>query len=239
MDEYIVKLNDICDKYNICKSHGIDHAIAVMNNVQKALDVSIFNLNENEKKSVLLAGLLHDIDDRKFFPMNKNFENVNIILENEDLDIKNLVIQMVDLVSVSKNKDNIPNYVIGKEWMLYPRYADRLEAMGLIGIERCFTYSLTSNNPLYIDKTIRITDETELYKIATKERYESYYGNSDSMIDHYYDKLIYFSKFPIYNTFFEDESKKRIKPLIDFVLYFGKRGILSNDDVYNFINQYK
>ena len=55
---------------------------------------------------------------------------------------------MVSLVSSSKNGDRIPEDAINNEWLLYPRYADRLEAIGIIGIERCYQYALTSKNTL-------------------------------------------------------------------------------------------
>lgn len=42
------------------------------------------------------------------------------------------------------------------------------------------------------------------------------------MIDHYYDKLLRASKFPIRNKYFDEETEIRRKPLIDFIFMFGR-----------------
>lgn len=46
------------------------------------------------------------------------------------------------------------------------------------------------------------------------------------MMDHFYDKLIAVSIFPYRNSYFDEESAKRRKPIIDFVKYFGEHGDL-------------
>jgi len=232
MEIYINRLQKILYDNNVCYSHGIEHSVIVMNNAKKALDSGDYNLDDNQKKAVLLAALLHDADDRKFFPNNKNFENLISVLEGENSDFINLVIKMVDLVSSSKNGDNIPDGVA--EWMLIPRYSDRLEAIGKIGIKRCYQYGITTKNPLYTENTKRLLDEKDLFELATEERYKNYKGYSDSMIDHYYDKLIRASIFPIKNSFLTQEAAKRQRPLIEFLLYFGKKGSITNEDVEEF-----
>jgi uncharacterized protein len=227
MDNYINKLDYILKNSNVCKSHGIEHAITVYENAKKALDSEIYGINEDEIHCVLLAALLHDADDRKFFPNNNNHENVKQILFGEDLTTINLVTTMIDLVSSSKNGDSIPDYVKDKHWMLIPRYADRLEALGMIGIERCWQYGKTTNNPLFVETTPVAQTEEEIWNFATIERYNLYKGKSNSMIDHFYDKLLRASIFPVKNKFFEKETKNRRKYLIDFLLYFAKTSEMS------------
>jgi hypothetical protein len=39
---------------------------------------------------------------------------------------------MVSYVSCSSNKDKVPARCINYPWLLYPRHADRLEAMGIL-----------------------------------------------------------------------------------------------------------
>jgi uncharacterized protein len=237
MEIYIIRLQKILYDNNVCDSHGIEHSVIVMNNAKKALESEDYNLNDNQKRAVILAALLHDADDRKFFPNNKNFENLISVLEGYDSDFINLVIKMVDLVSSSKNGDNIPDGVA--EWMLIPRYSDRLEAIGKIGIKRCYQFGITTKNPLYTENTKRLLDEKDLFELATEERYKNYKGYSDSMIDHYYDKLLRATFFPIKNEFFDYESNKRRKPLIDFLIYFSKNKTMCNQNVEDFIANYK
>ena len=249
MDNYIYKLNLILSTHNVCSSHGITHAIAVMNHAENALNHAentlnhaentlnqvTFNIDKKIKNCVKLAALLHDADDRKFFPNNQNYENLKQILDDLPSDEVDLIIKMVSLVSSSKNGDRIPEDAINNEWLLYPRYADRLEAIGIIGIERCYQYALTSKNPLYISTTPYVTTEEELWNVASIERYNRYTGFSDSMIDHYYDKLLRASIFPIRNKYFDKETKIRRKQLIDFILMFGRNKKISNEDINIFI----
>lgn len=238
MQKYIERLSMILTKNNVCRSHGIDHAIAVMNNAQKALNHASFNrFSKEQYECVLLAALLHDADDRKFFPNNSEFENLKDVLQDKTEYIP-LVSKMVDLVSSSKNGDRIPSEAIDNEWLLYPRYADRIEALGVTGIERCFRYALTANNPLYVSTTPCPETEEENWKYATQERYDKYNGKSDSMIDHYYDKLLRASFIPIKNEYFEKVAVERRKALIDFLIYFGKNKRISKEDVEKFIQNY-
>jgi hypothetical protein len=72
-----------------------------------------------------MAALLHDVDDRKYFD-TQNYKNARDItskvVEKEENQLK--IIRMVDLVSFSKNGNNI--YPNDPQWYYYPRYADRV-----------------------------------------------------------------------------------------------------------------
>jgi len=233
MQKYINKLRSILEENNVCSSHGIDHAIQVMKNAEKAIEQSNLVIDDKSKECILLAALLHDADDKKFFPNNNNFENLRFVLKDYDQTYIPLIIQMVDLVASSKNGDRIPDNI--PEWMVYPRYADRLEAIGYIGIERCYKYSLTSDNPLYTDKTPCATSEEDVWKLSTLERFNNYSGKSISMIDHYYDKIVRTTKFPIRNKYFDEICDIRRKPIIDFVLMYSKNKRITHEDVNNFL----
>ena len=180
MQIYIDKLNKLLTDNKVSECHGLNHAIMVMNNAKQALEAYDYKLSDEEKESVLLAALLHDADDRKFFPNNYNFENLQYILEDKSNEFIVNVMSMVNLVSSSKNGDYIPDYLKDKTWQLIPRYADRLEAIGVIGIERCYQYGKVKNpiSKLYLDTTERGFTESELWEIATVQRYNSYSGDS-------------------------------------------------------------
>lgn len=80
---------------------------------------------------ILLACLLHDVDDRKYFPDNLKYENAVKILKELNIDDEDskIIVHMVDIVSFSKNGDKI--YGDDPHWYYIPRYCDRLEATGL------------------------------------------------------------------------------------------------------------
>ena len=240
MDSYISILSYIFDKHNVCSSHGIDHAIQVMKNAEEAL--KYVDIGARERKLVLIASLLHDADDKKFFPDNINFENLVLIMKehNHDMLDINLVKYMVELVSCSKNGDDIPEDIKDRLWMLIPRYADRLEAIGKIGIIRCYKYTRTVNSKLFTQDTPKPDNIDDIWKYATQERYDLYDGKSVSMIDHYYDKLLRLSVFPIRNVYFDEMCEEKTKILVDFLLYFAKvlaeTGDFTYDDVEKFIS---
>jgi hypothetical protein len=57
MDQYIEKLNRILIDNNVCKSHGIDHAIAVLKNAINATKF-ISNLSNHEKKLIYIDHII-------------------------------------------------------------------------------------------------------------------------------------------------------------------------------------
>jgi uncharacterized protein len=226
MQKYIDNLTKILIENNVCNSHGINHAIIVKSHAETALQYET-SLSESDKEAVILASLLHDADDKKFFPNNNNYENTRNILSDKPEDFIDLVVQMIKLVSASVNGDNIPAEIIAnKQWMLIPRYADRLEAIGIIGIKRCYEYNSTKGDPLYLDTTPIIYDDLKIIEYANN-KYKTYQGNSLSMIDHFYDKLIGICNFPIENQYLKLEAEQRRQPLIDFIKYFSMNGSIN------------
>lgn len=227
LKDKIRKLEQLLQKENISECHGILHAKAVLINSIHAINAinAINTINAEETKYILYASLLHDADDRKFFPLNTNYENVRSILEDESQETVDKVIELIELVSSSKNGDTIPKKCKDKEWMLIPRYADRLEAIGMIGLVRTFIFTLKKGKDLYLPTTPMPKTVNEIWKIASVKRYKSYSGASESMLDHFYDKLLRLGKFPITNKYLNNESKKRIKPLLDFLLYINNMSV--------------
>ena len=237
LKDKIRKLEQLFQKEKISECHGILHAKAVLIHAINAIN-SINTINAEEKKYILYASLLHDADDRKFFPLNTNYENVRSILEDESQETVDKVIELIDLVSSSKNGDTIPKKCKDKEWMLIPRYADRLEAIGMIGLVRTFIFTLNKGKDLYLSTTPMPKTVNEIWKIASVKRYKSYSGASESMLDHFYDKLLRLGKFPITNKYLNNESKKRIKPLLDFLSYINNMSD-NNLSVNNFKEEIK
>ncbi len=215
---------------HIDSSHGINHALAVLNHVKKALE--LLELSEEVKLQIMLAALLHDVDDGKYFT-GTEYENAKNILNALGID-PDTIIKMISLVSCSENGDAVSS----NTWELYPRYADRLEAIGKIGIVRCYLYTkhleaIGKGRPLFTENTPRAKNLTELYNIATSERYANYVnkkgkvGNS-TFIDHFYDKLLHFNSFGD-NPYFCEKAKKRLKIIQDFIIDFGITGSVNEN----------
>lgn len=212
-------------KDKVDSSHGVDHALAVLDHTVKALKCES-TLDDDTKRQIVLASLLHDADDHKYFPDNQHYQNARSILSKLNVNEKDVekIVEMIALVSVAKNGNSIPE----KEWMLIPRYSDRLEAIGKIGILRCYLYNLVVKRPLYTTETLRATTLEELSKIATVERFNNYVNlkgkvGESTFIDHFYDKLLHFTDFGS-NEYLLSEGENRLKIMQDYVLDFGRSG---------------
>lgn len=215
----------------VCQSHGLDHSVNVLEHCEKALASNIRPVSFEESVLLSLAALLHDADDHKFFTSSADGNNATHILkfcsDNQiSEDQTNFVLKVIDFVSCSKNHNRIPEEAIEKPELLYPRYADRLEALGEEGVKRTFVYTGTTKGAYFTENTPRPKTEEEIWKYATTERFENYKGGSDSMLDHFYDKLLHLANFNSGNPYFDAITKERRQLMFDVCLYFGEQGKL-------------
>ena len=112
--------------------HGFDHTMRVYNNAME-----IAREERCDTQIVALAALLHDADDHKLFDTVDN-ANARAFLASHDIDGETVeaVISAVNSVSFSKNRDKKPESIEGR----IVQDADRLDALGAIGIARTFSY---------------------------------------------------------------------------------------------------
>lgn len=216
--------------------HGAGHGQQVLRQVQKALAASTRPLSGHRSLSVQLAALLHDVDDRKYFGKQKSsekaFPNAESLLQAAGAapEISTEVLWMIGLVSCSANGNSAPPEALAEPELLWPRWADRLEAAGEIGIVRCWEYNSDKGMPQVVATTPRPTTEDEVWALATPERFRRYQssgGSSDSMLDHYYDKLLQLGRPPaslVQNSYLEKEMAMRSAPLVEICLKYGKTG---------------
>ena len=93
---------------------------------------------------ISLAALLHDADDPKIFNTKDN-KNAREFLHNKVNKVdEDKIIEIINEISFSKNKDKKPSSI---EAMIV-QDADRLDAIGAIGIARTFAYGGKNNRPL-------------------------------------------------------------------------------------------
>lgn len=207
LDSLTDGLTALCDKNNIHISHGVGHAKTVMKNGKNMIKSEKRKITAQQKLVILCACLLHDADDGKLFPNNKNDENMRTIAHNIITpDETDTVALLIGLVSASKNGDSRPTRDertgrVIEWWMFIPREADRLDAIGYNGALRCISYSegLAEKNgkdgqgaKMVLPETVLAKTRLEIAKIATPERFAEYMkrgGKSASVIDHIYDKL--------------------------------------------------
>jgi len=202
-------------------AHGLEHAKKVLENTDKAL--SHVQLPKDQILAIRLASLLHDADDRKFFADDsENAEGILRIILPSNPKIRELTLRMIDLVSCSKN--GIDKKGIEEEWMFYPRWSDRLEALGKGGILRAYQYSLYRKRPLDKPNTMKTNSPILLYgMVATEKRFNTYMKKkeSETFIDHFYDKLLHLRRgFTTENPYYKSEVLKRHRLMEKFVLEY-------------------
>ena len=153
--------------------HDFDHTMRVYNNA-----ITISKSYENvDLFLVSLASLLHDTDDYKIFNTENN-ENTRKFMESQNLDNQTIdkICTVINEVSFSKNKDKTPSSLEG----MIVQDADRLDAMGAIGIARCFAYGAKMNRDFHTslkhfdEKLLLLKDKmnTKVAKEMAIERHE-------------------------------------------------------------------
>ena len=202
MDKYIKDLSVLYYNDNIYKS------LSIMEHSKQALEYE--NISEINKEAIIIASLFINIDDTK----------IKSILNDREESFIKLVIEIIKLANCLDKDDNLIKKYKFIPWILIPRYSKKIEKFGLMSIKRCYEFNIKYNRPLYLKTTPRLTDENEIIKLSI-ERYSKFDGNSKSMIDHFYDKLIGMTFIPTNNKYIYDQCIKQRKILINFIKYFS------------------
>ena len=129
-----------------CGGHDLQHTLRVYNNAlaiaKTEPDADLF--------IVSIAALLHDVDDYKLFNTT-DYRNARTFLKENGIpeQQEQQIIATIDSVSFSKNRDRKPLTVEGQ----IVQDADRLDALGAVGIARTFAYGGEHSRPM--EETVR------------------------------------------------------------------------------------
>lgn len=125
-----------------------------------------------------LAALLHDVDDRKLSPETcGNLDRSTAFLKAQGVEPANIdrICKIIREVSFAGEDSVVPGTIEGK----CVQDADRLDALGAIGIARTFAYGGSHHRPLY-DPAIPPNQN------MTREEY---YNHVSPSLNHFYEKL--------------------------------------------------
>ncbi|MBO4579666.1 MAG: HD domain-containing protein [Clostridiales bacterium] len=152
--------------------HDLSHSVRVYKNALKIAKIEA----ECDMMVVSLASILHDVDDHKIF-CHENNENARAFLDDKGVssELTEEICRVIDSVSFSKNRGRRPESLEGK----IVQDADRLDALGAIGIARTFAYggehgrSIEESVRHFYDKLLLIKDElnTDTAKAIAEERH--------------------------------------------------------------------
>ncbi len=155
-----------------------------------SLALSLSDSTEANKYVIALTALLHDLDDEK---INKNTNHVQKFLEMNKIAEAKVIQEIINNMSYRHHQSG--KKLHSKEGQIV-QDADRLDALGAIGIARCFAYTGFVGRPIYNNEK-----------------------DDDSAISHFYQKLLLLPE--LMNT---EKAKtialQRVKYMKDFLEKF-------------------
>ena len=141
-------------------------------------------INDQEKADLLivsLAALLHDIADSKF---HNGDEEIGPRIAGDFLKgigvTDSIITHVQQIIKNLSFKASLGTINFSSKELDVVQDADRLDAIGAIGIARAFTYGGYKNRPLYDPAIQPVANQTK----------EQYKNSSAPTINHFYEKLL-------------------------------------------------
>ena len=222
MDQFIQQAFNFAKTYHEkdCSGHDFSHILRVYQNA-----CTLLNETKNADAFIVkISALLHDIDDRK---LNFGEKKVERFLTKIQVP-KNKTVIILDTInsigfSTTGTKPNLDSI---EKKILFD--ADKLDALGSIGICRTIMYGTGKNTPLF---------DSEIFpkENLTLEEYSKLNRTDHTIIHHFFDKLL---KLPniMQTESGKVEAQKRQKIMIQFLNeFFREQG---QEKWINFLNNY-
>ncbi|MCH3976741.1 MAG: phosphohydrolase [Bacilli bacterium] len=183
---------------NHASGHDLEHANRVLGS---ALHLASF-YPKAQIKIIIASSLLHDVEDRKIISsLKENHQTVIDFISSlavfTQTDCK-LIEAIIANLSYTAYKQGAKEETIEGQIV---QDADRLEAIGAIGIARAFSYGALQNRPLFINR-----------------------GSEEATLKHFTDKL--FKLLPLFNT---EEGKKEAQRRHLLLQEFYNEALLENE----------
>lgn len=179
--------------------------------IERVYNMSKYLLKKENADAFIveMAALLHDIDDWKFSKDNKtNTSTIEDFLRSVNVNDE-CIEKIVNIIKTMSFKGGVVDSTQNTIEGMIVQDADRLDAIGAIGIARTFTYGGYRNNLIY-DPDIKPIEFTSLDEVKNKE---------NTTINHFYEKLLKLKD--LMNTSTAKEIAKRKHDfMVDFLNEF-------------------
>lgn len=161
-----------------------------------------------DSEIVELAAILHDVIDRKYFK-GSPAEGQQLIRNHlQEIELSDhriqIILDIINNMSFSKNgKVTSPEQRVVQD-------ADRLDAIGAIGIARCIYYAAKMDNPIHLPGILGEYEDISAYRK----------NGSSTAISHFYDKLLKIKNTMLTTTgqkIAEERHRRLITYLNDFL----------------------
>jgi len=154
--------------------HDWWHAVRVRNNARK-----IFTEEGGNLRIIETASFIHDLVDEKFFVPEKAEKEIRSKLRDLDF-TKDEIEHILSIITSMSFSGELDGQGFDSLEFRIVQDADRLDAIGAIGIARAFSYGGHKRREFY-DPEIPFT------KITSKQEYRN---SSTPTINHFYEKLL-------------------------------------------------
>ena len=158
-----------------CSGHDYHHTMRVYR-----LAMQIAKYENADMLIVQLAALLHDVDDAKLSPETYATKKkavdfmISNGVNNENIEA---VCRIIEEISFAGTDSIVPSTIEGK----CVQDADRLDAMGAIGIARTFAYGGSKCRKIY---------DPEIKPLINMSKEEYQQNQNSTSINHFYEKLL-------------------------------------------------
>ena len=139
--------------------------------------VSIAESEGGDLDVIRLSALLHDVDDRKLFD-SKDYDNARSFMTGNGIpdEMQERVVHVISQISFKGKDSVVPDTLEGR----IVQDADRLDAIGAIGIGRAFAYGGSRGRPMHVPGESFLEDMDA----------DTYYNHENTTINHFYEKLL-------------------------------------------------